>query len=71
MLPLLSIDEAARLGERLGIDRPLATSNLFRSLLHNLTAADGFYAVISRELGIADEGPSCATPSRATNWWSC
>ena len=46
MLPLLPIDESARLGEILGIDRPLATSHVFRGLLHNLTAADGFYAVV-------------------------
>jgi alkylhydroperoxidase family enzyme len=46
MLPLLSIDESARLGEILGIDRPLATSHVFRGLLHNLSAADGFYSVV-------------------------
>src|SRR5580693_10771565 len=46
MIPLLSIDESARLGEVLGIDRPLATSHVFRGLLHNLSAADGFYAVV-------------------------
>jgi len=46
MLPLLSIDESARLGEILGIDRPLATSHVFRGLFHNLPAADAFYALI-------------------------
>jgi alkylhydroperoxidase family enzyme len=46
MMPLLSIDESARLGEMLGIDRPLATSHVFRGLLYNLSAADGFYAVV-------------------------
>jgi alkylhydroperoxidase family enzyme len=45
-LPLLPIDESARLGEKLGIDRPLATSNVFRALLHSPSAAAGFYAVI-------------------------
>jgi alkylhydroperoxidase family enzyme len=46
MLPLLSIDESARLGEKFGIDRPLATSHVFRALFHSPSAADGFYAVI-------------------------
>jgi alkylhydroperoxidase family enzyme len=46
MLPLLSIDESARLGGILGIDRRLATSHAFRGLLHNLGAADGFYAEV-------------------------
>jgi alkylhydroperoxidase family enzyme len=44
MLSLLSIDEAARLGETLGIDRPLATSHLFRTLFHSPPAAAGFHA---------------------------
>jgi alkylhydroperoxidase family enzyme len=47
MLPLLSIDESARLGEKLGIDRPLATSNVFRGLLHSPSAAAGFYEVVN------------------------
>jgi 4-carboxymuconolactone decarboxylase len=47
MLPLLSVDESARLGEKLGIDRPLATSNVFRGLLYSPSAAAGFYAVIN------------------------
>jgi hypothetical protein len=47
MLSLLSIDESARLGERLGIDRPLATSNVFRGLLHSPSATAGFYGVIN------------------------
>jgi hypothetical protein len=47
MLPLLSIDEAARLGEKLGIDRPLATANIFRGLLNSPSATAGFYAVIN------------------------
>ena len=46
MIPLLFIDESARFGEMLGIDRPLATSHVFRGLLHNLSAADGFYGVV-------------------------
>ena len=46
-LPLMSIDEAARLGEELGIDRPLATSNVWRALLHSPSVTAGFYAVIN------------------------
>ena len=46
MLPLLPVDEAARLGEELGIERSLATSNVFRSLLHSRSATAGFYAVV-------------------------
>jgi alkylhydroperoxidase family enzyme len=46
MLPLLPVDEAARLGEELGIERTLATSNVFRGLLHNPSATAGFYAVV-------------------------
>ena len=44
---MLSIDESARLGEQLGIDRPLATSNVWRALLHSPSATAGFYAVIN------------------------
>jgi len=47
MLPLLSIDESARLGEKLGIDPPLATANVFRGLLHSPSATAGFYALVS------------------------
>jgi alkylhydroperoxidase family enzyme len=48
MLPLLSIDESARLGEKLGIDRAwFATSNVGRGLLHSPSAAAGFYAVVN------------------------
>jgi alkylhydroperoxidase family enzyme len=47
MLPLLSIDESARLGERLGIDRLLAASNVFRGLLHSPSGAAGFYGVVN------------------------
>ncbi len=47
MLPLLPIDESARLGEKLGIDRPLATANVFRGLLHSPSAAAGFYGVVN------------------------
>src|SRR6266487_1899709 len=46
-LPLLSIDESAQLGERLGIERPLATSNVFRGLLNSPSATAGFYAGIN------------------------
>ncbi len=45
-LPLRAIDEAARLGERLGIDRPLATANVFRALLQSPSATAGFHGVI-------------------------
>lgn len=48
MLPLLSIDESARLGEKLGIDRAwFATSNVCRGLLHSPSAAAGFYGVLN------------------------
>jgi alkylhydroperoxidase family enzyme len=47
MLPLLSIDESARLGEKLGIDRLLATSNVWRGLLHSPSATAGFHGVIN------------------------
>ena len=46
-LLLVSIDEAARLGEKLGIERQLATSNVFRGLLHSPSATAGFYAVVN------------------------
>ncbi len=46
MLPLVSIDESARLGEKLGIERWLATSNIWRALLNNPSATAGFYAGI-------------------------
>jgi alkylhydroperoxidase family enzyme len=47
MLPLVSIDEAARLGETLGIERWLATSNIWRALLNSPSATAGFFAVIN------------------------
>jgi alkylhydroperoxidase family enzyme len=46
-LPLLSIDESARLGEKLGIDRLFPTSNVFRALLHSPSATAGFYGVLN------------------------
>jgi alkylhydroperoxidase family enzyme len=46
-LPLVSIDEAARLGEKLGIDRSFATSNVFRGLLNSPAATAGFYGLAS------------------------
>lgn len=46
-LPLVSIDEAARLGEKLGIDRPYATSNVFRGLLNSPSATAGFYGLVN------------------------
>jgi len=46
-LPLVSIDEAARLGEKLGIDRLYATSNVFRGLLNSPSATAGFYGLAS------------------------
>ena len=46
MLPLVSNDEAARLGEKLGIDLSWATSNVCRSLLTCPSATAGFYGVI-------------------------
>jgi alkylhydroperoxidase family enzyme len=46
-LPLVSIDEAVRLGEKLGIDRLYATSNVFRGLLNSPSATAGFYGLAS------------------------
>jgi alkylhydroperoxidase family enzyme len=46
-LPLLSMDESARLGEKLGIDRLFATSNVFRALLHSPSATAGFYGMLN------------------------
>jgi alkylhydroperoxidase family enzyme len=46
MLPLLSIDESARLGESLGIDHAWATSNVCRGLLNSPSATAGLYAVL-------------------------
>src|SRR6267154_1665314 len=46
-LPLLSIDESARLGEKLGIDRPFATSNVYRGLLNSPSATAGFYGLVN------------------------
>jgi len=45
-LPLRAMEDAARLGEQLGIDRPLATANVFRALLQSPSATAGFYGVI-------------------------
>jgi alkylhydroperoxidase family enzyme len=42
-LPLVSIDEATRLGEKAGIERWFATSNVGRGLLNSPSAAAGFY----------------------------
>jgi alkylhydroperoxidase family enzyme len=56
MLPLLSLDESARLSEKVGIARDLeasnalrdlGTSNVFRGLLHSPSAAAGFYGLLS------------------------
>ena len=46
-LPLVSIDEAVRLGEKLGIDRLYATSNVFRGLLNSPSATAGFYGLVN------------------------
>ena len=46
-LPLLSIDESVRLGEKLGIERGwFVKSNVCRGLLHSPSAAAGFYGVL-------------------------
>jgi alkylhydroperoxidase family enzyme len=45
-LPLRAMEEAARLGEQLGIERPLAMANVFRALLQSPSATAGFYGVI-------------------------
>jgi alkylhydroperoxidase family enzyme len=47
ILPLVPVDQAARLGESLGIDRDFATSNVFRGLLNSPSATAGFYAVVN------------------------
>jgi hypothetical protein len=41
-LPLVSIDEAARLDEQLGIERWFAASNVGRGLLNSPSVAAGF-----------------------------
>jgi Carboxymuconolactone decarboxylase family len=46
MLPLLSLDESARLAEKLRIARDLGTSNVFRGLLHSSSAAGGLYGLL-------------------------
>jgi hypothetical protein len=46
-LPLVAIDEAARLGEKLGIERWFATSNVGRSLLNSPSATAGFYGLLN------------------------
>jgi 4-carboxymuconolactone decarboxylase len=46
-LPLVSTDEAARLGEKLGMERLYATSNVFRGLLNSPTATAGFFGLAS------------------------
>jgi alkylhydroperoxidase family enzyme len=46
-LPLISIDESARLGEKLGIERWFATSNVGRGLLNCPLAAAGFHGVLN------------------------
>ena len=46
-LPLVSIDEAARLGETLGMERLYATPNVFRGLLNSPTATAGFFGLAS------------------------
>lgn len=46
-LPLVSIDEAAQFGEKLGIERWFATSNVGRSLLNSPSAAAGFYGLLN------------------------
>jgi alkylhydroperoxidase family enzyme len=47
MLPLLSMDESARLCEGLGIDPTWATLNVWRGLLNSPSAAAGFSAVVN------------------------
>jgi|HubBroStandDraft_6_1064221.scaffolds.fasta_scaffold60032_5 alkylhydroperoxidase family enzyme len=46
-LPLVPVDEAVRLGEKLGIDRPYATSNVYRALLNSPSATAGFYGLVN------------------------
>ena len=47
ILSLIPVDEAARLGEKLGIDRPYATSNVYRGLLNSPSATAGFYGLVN------------------------
>ncbi len=46
MLPLLPIDESARLGAQLGIVDWLATANIFRGLLQSQPSAAAVYGVL-------------------------
>jgi alkylhydroperoxidase family enzyme len=47
ILPLVPVDEAARLGEKLGIDRLYATANVYRALLNSPSATAGFYGLVN------------------------
>jgi 4-carboxymuconolactone decarboxylase len=47
VLALVPVDEAARLGEKLGIDRPYATANVYRALLNSPSATAGFYGLLN------------------------
>ena len=45
VLPLVPVEQAAQPGEKLGIERWLATSNIFRALLNSPSATAGFYGL--------------------------
>lgn len=47
ILPLVPVDQAAQLGEKLGIDRRYATANVYRGLLNSLSATAGFYGLVN------------------------
>ena len=47
ILPLGPVDQAAQLGEKLGIDRPYATANVYRGLLNSPSATAGFYGLVN------------------------
>ncbi len=46
MLPLISVDDAVRLGEELGLRPGFATSNIYRALLNSPTATRAVYGVV-------------------------
>jgi alkylhydroperoxidase family enzyme len=46
MLPLLSVEEAARLAREAGIDGRFAPNNIMRSMIHSPAAAAAFYRLV-------------------------
>ena len=47
VLPLVPVEQAAQLGDKLGIDRAYATANVYRALLNSPSATAGFYGLVN------------------------